>query len=287
MKNKKSKEENSIVGRIIILTLIAIVCVVAIFEAVYVMIFSVDGTLENVTTSVTNNIEVDEKEVLKDNFQTIFKNDVVSNVDTVNIPKKDNKYNLVYVAYNKVEKSTGKYDLDVQIPHININSTEIDNINNEIDKIFINKAETIIAENSNSENIVYSIKYRAYVNNDILSLIIECTLKEGSNAQRIIIKTYNYNIQTGKVLTIEDFAQLKQLNKNIIESKIKDEINSQISMEKSLVEAGYSVFNRYTESDMYKYENLSNIFIDEKDNLYIIFAYGNTNNTSELDLVIL
>ncbi len=287
MKNKKSKEENSIVGRIIILTLIAIVCVVAIFEAVYVMIFSVDGTLENVTTSVTNNIEVDEKEVLKDNFQTIFKNDVVSNVDTVNIPKKDNKYNLVYVAYNKVEKSTGKYDLDVQIPHININSTEIDNINNEIDKIFINKAETIIAENSNSENIVYSIKYRAYVNNDILSLIIECTLKEGSNAQRIIIKTYNYNIQTGKVLTIEDFAQLKQLNKNIIESKIKDEINSQISMEKSLVEAGYSVFNRYPESDMYKYENLSNIFIDEKDNLYIIFAYGNTNNTSELDLVIL
>lgn len=287
MKNKKSKEENSIVGRIIILTLIAIVCVVAIFEAVYVMIFSVDGTLENVTTSVTNNIEVDEKEVLKDNFQTIFKNDIVSNVDTVNIPKKDNKYNLVYVAYNKVEKSTGKYDLDVQIPHININSTEIDNINNEIDKIFINKAETIIAENSNSENIVYSIKYRAYVNNDILSLIIECTLKEGSNAQRIIIKTYNYNIQTGKVLTIEDFAQLKQLNKNIIESKIKDEINSQISMEKSLVEAGYSVFNRYPESDMYKYENLSNIFIDEKDNLYIIFAYGNTNNTSELDLVIL
>lgn len=286
MKNKKSKEENSI-GRIIILTLIAIVCVVAIFEAVYVMIFSVDGTLENVTTSVTNNIEVDEKEVLKDNFQTIFKNDIVSNVDTVNIPKKDNKYNLVYVAYNKVEKSTGKYDLDVQIPHININSTEIDNINNEIDKIFINKAETIIAENSNSENIVYSIKYRAYVNNDILSLIIECTLKEGSNAQRIIIKTYNYNIQTGKVLTIEDLAQLKQLNKNIIESKIKDEINSQISMEKSLVEAGYSVFNRYPESDMYKYENLSNIFIDEKDNLYIIFAYGNTNNTSELDLVIL
>lgn len=286
MKNKKSKEENSI-GRIIILMLIAIVCVVAIFEAVYVMIFSVDGTLENVTTSVTNNIEVDEKEVLKDNFQTIFKNDIVSNVDTVNIPKKDNKYNLVYVAYNKVEKSTGKYDLDVQIPHININSTEIDNINNEIDKIFINKAETIIAENSNSENIVYSIKYRAYVNNDILSLIIECTLKEGSNAQRIIIKTYNYNIQTGKVLTIEDLAQLKQLNKNIIESKIKDEINSQISMEKSLVEAGYSVFNRYPESDMYKYENLSNIFIDEKDNLYIIFAYGNTNNTSELDLVIL
>lgn len=286
MKNKKSKGENSI-GRIIIFMLIAIICVVAIFEAVYVMIFSVDGTLENVTTSVTNNIEVDEKEVLKDNFQTIFKNDIVSNVDTVNIPKKDNKYNLVYVAYNKVEKSTGKYDLNVQIPHININSKEIDSINNEIDKIFINKAETIIAENSNSENIVYNLKYRAYVNNDILSLIIECTLKEGSNAQRIIIKTYNYNIQTGKVLTIEDFAQLKQLNKSTIESKIKDEIKSQISMEKSLVEAGYTVFNRYPESDMYKYENLSNIFIDEKDNLYIIFAYGNTNNTSELDLVIL
>lgn len=286
MSYKKSNVKPSI-GRIIIFVIIAIVCVVAIFEAVYVVIFSVDGTLENVTTSVTNTVEVDEKEVLKDNFQTIFKNDIVSNVDTVSIQKKDNKYDLVYVSYNKVEKDVGKYDLDVQIPHINLDSTEIDNINNEIDKIFKSKAEAVIDENSNSENVVYSIKYRAYVNNEILSLVIECTLKEGSNAQRILMKTYNYNMQTKKVLDIDDFAELKLLTKNIIERKIKDEINSQISMEKSLAEAGYSVFNRYPESDMYKYENLNNIFMDEKGNLYIIFAYGNTNNTSELDLVIL
>lgn len=284
---KKSPNNKLSTAQIICFILIGIVCIVAILEAVYVVLFSVDGTLENVTTTVTNNVEVDEKELLKDNFLTIFKNKLDSNIDTVSIPKKDQKYDLIYADYTKVDKVVGRYDLNVQIPHINIDSEEVNKINEEIDKTFKQKAESLIDENNTVENAVYSIKYQAYLNNDILSLILECTLKEGTNPQRIIIKTYNYNMNSKKIITMEELAKIKQIDKNKIESEIKEEIDSKISMEKSLTEAGYNVFNRYPDSDMYKYENLSNFFIDEQNNLYIIFAYGNTNNTSELDVVVL
>lgn len=283
---EESNEKSSKL-RIIALVAIVIICIIAIFEAVYVVLFSVDGSLENVTTTVTNTLVVDQNELLKDNFQTIFKNNIISNVDTVNIPKKDNKYNLVYSSYEKIENVSGKYDVDVQIPHINIESDEINKINNDIDKIFRNKVEKILDENNTVENVIYNVKYVAYVNKDILSLVIQCTLKEDSNPQRIIMKTYNYNMTTGIILNIDDLAEYKQLTKNSIENKIKEEIKSQISMEQSLAEAGYTVFNRYLDSEMYKYENISNMFLDEKNNLYIIFAYGNNNNTSELDIVIM
>ena len=284
---KKSPNNKLSTAQIICFILIGIVCIVAILEAVYVVLFSVDGTLENVTTTVTNNVEVDEKELLKDNFLTIFQNKLDSNIDTVSIPKKDQKYDLIYADYTKVDKVVGRYDLNVQIPHINIDSEEVNKINEEIDKTFKQKAESLIDENNTVENAVYSIKYQAYLNNDILSLIIECTLKEGTNPQRIIIKTYNYNMNSKKIITMEELAKIKQIDKNKIESEIKEEIDSKISMEKSLTEAGYNVFNRYPDSDMYKYENLSNFFIDEQNNLYIIFAYGNDKMTSEKDIVII
>lgn len=280
LENQFSKRE------LICIVLIFAFCAFALFIGVYVVIFSTDGTLKNVTTSVNNNIQIDEKEELKENFQTIFKNELISNVNTVGIDRKDEKYDLVYVAYNKVEKVIGEYDINVKLPHINIDSIDIENINKEIDNTFKGKAEAILNHGSLSEDTIYNIKYQAYLNNDILSLVIECTLKENANAQRIIIKTYNCNIKTGEIIDIQEFAKMKQLSKDIVEKEIKREIESQISMEKSLAEAGYKVFNRYPENDMYKFENLKNYFLDENNHLYIIFAYGNTNNTSEIDFAI-
>lgn len=282
----KSLESQFSKRELICIFLIFVFCAFALFIGVYVVIFSTDGTLKNVTTSVNDNVQTDEKEELKENFQTIFKNELISNVNTVGINRKDEKYDLVYVAYNKIEKVIGEYEINVKLPHINIDSIEIENINNEIDNTFKGKAESILNHGSLTEDTIYNIKYQAYLNNDILSLIIECTLKENSNAQRIIIKTYNCNIKTGEIIDIQELAKMKQLNKDTIEKEIRRELESQISMEKSLAEAGYKVFNRYPENDMYKFENLRNYFIDEKNHLYIIFAYGNTNNTSEMDFVI-
>lgn len=283
MKEKNTSEDKK---RIIIFTIIVIVCVLAIVEAVYVYIFSPDGTIENVGNINVVAPEEDKTEILKEQFNTIFKNDLTSNIDTTQIPKKDNKYNLIYADYEKVERVTDEYELDVQIPHINIDTSEVSNINNEIDKMFKVKAESIINEEEPTGNTVYNVKYKAYINNDILSLIIECTLKEKEATQRIIIKTYTYNLKTEKRVTFDEIAKMKNITKKEVEDKIKQEIDSQILMEQSLKEAGYTVFNRYPDSEMYKYDNISSYFLDNENNLYVVFAYGNTNNTSEVDLVI-
>ena len=299
MKEKNTSEDKK---RIIIFTIIVIVCVLAIVEAVYVYIFSPDGTIENVGNINVVAPEEDKTEILKEQFNTIFKNDLTSNIDTTQIPKKDNKYNLIYTDYEKVERVTDEYELDVQIPHINIDTSEVSNINNEIDKMFKVKAESIINEEEPTGNTVYNVKYKAYINNDILSLIIECTLKEKEATQRIIIKTYTYNLKTEKIsenktktsknlktekrVTFDEIAKMKNITKKEVEDKIKQEIDSQILMEQSLKEAGYTVFNRYPDSEMYKYDNISSYFLDNENNLYVVFAYGNTNNTSEVDLVI-
>ena len=37
---------------------------------------------------------------------------------------------------------------------------------------------------------------------------------------------------------------------------------------------------------MYKIENTDEFYIDNNNNLYLIYAYGNENLTSEMDLVV-
>ena len=53
-----------------------------------------------------------------------------------------------------------------------------------------------------------------------------------------------------------------------------------------LRELGYNVFFRNVKSDIYKLENANEFFIYDN-NVYIVFAYGNDNMTSELDIVII
>ena len=48
----------------------------------------------------------------------------------------------------------------------------------------------MLSSNS-SKNIIYNVKYKAYEQNNILSLIILSELKEGESSERIIIQTYN------------------------------------------------------------------------------------------------
>ena len=83
MKEKNTSEDKK---RIIIFTIIVVVCVLAIVEAVYVYIFSPDGTIENVGNINVVAPEEDKTEILKEQFNTIFKNDLTSNIDTTQIP---------------------------------------------------------------------------------------------------------------------------------------------------------------------------------------------------------
>ena len=70
-------------------------------------------------------------------------------------------------------------------------------------------------------------------------------------------------------------------------NKIKSEIKTVENKINELSQLGYKVYLRDSNSDIYKLDNITEYFIGEDNVIYIIFAYGNQNNTSEMDIVIM
>ena len=50
---------------------------------------------------------------------------------------------------------------------------------------------------------------------------------------------------------------------------------------------GYTTYKRDYTSDIYNINNVTDYFMGEDNALYIIYAYGNENNTNEMDIVIM
>ena len=116
--------------------------------------------------------------------------------------------------------------------------------------------------------------------------MIKCTYKNGSNPQRKIIQTYNYDIDSNKLVDINEILSYKELNKEEVETKVLEKIKEENAEVKAFADQGYNVFVRNESDDMYRIENTPNFFLGENNYLYLVYAYGNNNYTSELDLVI-
>lgn len=223
-----------------------------------------------------------EEAELKANFETIF-NNKLENKDNYEINKIETNKEIIYTNYKSEEKND-KYEINVNIPYINIKNKEVQAFNEEISNTFRAKAEQIL-ENTNN-NTVYTVKYTSSIENNILSLIIYSDLKQDTSAQRVIIQTFNYNIQENRKINIEDIINTYDLNKNDIQNKITKDIKDEQNKSEDLKKLGYNVFSRDLESNIYKIENIKEFFI-YNNNIYIIFAYGNSGITSKMDLVII
>lgn len=198
--------------------------------------------------------------------------------------KKINEDNdIVYSSYEKVENNE-HYELNVKIPYINIKNSTIEKYNEEISKTFQAKAEEIA--NSTNKNTIYSVKYMSYIENNILTLVIYSNLKQDATAQRVIVQTFNFNLENNKELTLEDVIKIYKLDKNDVQNKIKSDIKNEEEKAQALIDLGYNVFTRNVDSDIYKIENSTEFFVNNN-NLYILYPYGNNDITSEMDLVII
>ncbi len=138
----------------------------------------------------------------------------------------------------------------------------------------------------NSYKTIYNVDYVAFINNGILSIVIKSLLKEGNNPQRTIVQTYNYDLQTGERVEIGKILSNKGLTTDEVQKKIKDIVNEAANAANILEQSGYSVFKRNLEDAMYNMNNLSTYMLGPSNELYIIFAYGNKNFTSEMDIVL-
>mgnify|MGYP003236551514 FL=1 len=262
---------------------LAILCIIAIGIAVYMQFFKDEKI--GVVLGITKK-EDKEYNVLKENFTNIFTNNLTKeNMYTGEIKKIRENEDIVFSAYN-VQEQKDNYTINIQLPFFNINSDTAKEINKELTKSFKEKSEQIMKSNT-EEKKIYTIKYKAYVNNEILSMVILSELKEGNNNQRIIFKSYNYNLATNKQVDINELIQLKNIDKTNANKKIKEEIEKSQEQNTKLAELGYNTITRDATSDTYKIENAKEFFLGDKGYLYIIYPYGNKEYTSEMDIVII
>lgn len=266
--------------------LIAIFCVFAIVAGIYAQFFEVKNSGKNNENDANLVAEGKSQEAIKAEFSMLFTNTVnLNGLDTTGIAKLKDNQEIVY-QLDRTE-STDAYEIDIHIPVVNIKNNVASSFNNVTQTVFANKANEVLRKKDAENKTLYTIDYVAYVNEDILSIVIQSTLKEGKNAQRVIVQTYNYNLLTGEEVNLNGLITKKTLNAEEVNQKIKRVIRAADEESKLVASAGYNeIFSRNLDDPMYAVENSGTVFLGDNQKLYIIYAYGNQNFTSEMDIVL-
>lgn len=265
------------------------VCIIAIFMGVYDQFFKKQVDTED--SNILGSINTVEQTEVKDSFKDLFTNQFFKgNYDDSSINKTDSTKELVY-TYTTAENSSvtlktnvdGKYDITAYIPIININNDVAKGYNMNTQNVFVSKINDIMS--NSKQNTVCNISYTSYITNNILSVAIMASLKEGNSAQRVIVQTYNYNLTTGQDVKIGDILTLRELDKTAVNNKINSVITKAANDAKSMSESGYNIYQREVTSDLYDVSSVNNFIQGPNGELYIIYAYGNTSFTSEMDVI--
>ena len=273
----------------ILYAIIFIICTAGIGMALYLQYYQEQniGLIFGITDKDSE--EEDEYNELKSEFSSIFTNQVENlQNETINVEKINDDYDVVVTAYSYT-KDDENCTLNVSIPYINIRNEITIGYNQEIRELFRTKAEELMEEGS-TQNVIYNVRYKAYVQNNIISLVIEAEIKEGTKSQKIMIKTYNYNYVEQKEVTLEELLEIKDIKTSDANNQIKKEIKKsqkdKEALSEVLAEQGYTVYQRDYNSDIYLVENTENYFLGQDGMLYIIYAYGNNDDTNEMDIII-
>lgn len=271
----------------LIFILIGAFCVFALIAGIYTQFFveKSGNDTQDPTNNINNDIKPKTQEEIKTQLSNLFTNELISNnYDETNLQKRDASKGIVYAAYD-IQKQEGNYELDVHLPVININDSVATDFNKMTQSIFANKASEIL-NNKYTEKVIYSVDYISYVNDNILSLVIKSTLKQGNNPQRVIVQAYNYNLETGEKVQLVDVLAKRNIIQSDCQNKIHEIVTKAQEEAQVLVQSGYTVYNRNLSDSMYQISNISTFFLGKNEELYIIFAYGNQNFTSEMDVVL-
>lgn len=264
--------------------LIIVICIVSIGVGVYAQFFR-KAKVEN---THTNDINIGSQNLITEqdinqSFLDLFTNEIYSNYDETKIKRIDDTKDIVYTAYAKAETVEGKYSIDINIPLINIEGNTVNEFNNITQTVFVDKINSVML--SPSRYTIYNLDYIAYVNNNILSVAIKATIKEGSDPQRVIIQTYNYDLENGTNIELNNILELRDIEESIVENRIQNVVKKASEDAEKMAESGYTIYKRNLDNDMYKIENIKTFIQGPNGELYIIFAYGNNNYTSEMDII--
>ena len=267
--------------------IILFICIISMLIAVYAQFFykysSTDALMLGINVGNTKTEE--EYAELRNSFENLFTNEfkIDSNQDMSKVSKIKQEVQLVFTNYDLSQKSEENFEINAKIPAININTDLAKAINNEIKIKFYHKISQIINDKSFYTN--YNVSYISYCNQGVLSIAIKANLKEGSNPERVIIETYNYNIENNQLITLSDIIVSKNKKEKEVQNAIEKEIKKSASNAKALSEY-YDAYQRNVNDEIYKIEKSNQFLVTQDGYVYVIYAYGNNENTNEMDIVI-
>ena len=279
-------------NRMIIFILIGVFCVLAIIAAIYAQFIATDyddiGDEPTINVGNNNNTGVEREknqDEIKTQFNGLFTNTVnTGDYDLSTVDKLYDDRDIVYSAYT-INESNDNYEINVNLPVVNIAGDVVSEFNGITQELFADKAAEVM-NSVNAYKTIYNVDYAVFINNGILSVAIKSLLKEGNNPQRTIVQTYNYDLQTGERVEIGRILSNLGLTIDEVQNKIREIVNEAAEAANILEQSGYSVFKRNLEDSMYNMNNLTTYMLGPSNELYIIFAYGNRNFTSEMDIVL-
>lgn len=288
MENNKEKDVDKILGmnRTMFFVIVILLCILSLSIGIYAQVFyrysNTDPFMLGIGVGKTQ--DVAEITKLKNEFNNIFTNDLTGESTLQNIKKKENNKNIVYTQETITEKEDNKYSIVASIPKVNIDSNKAEEINEEINKMYVEKIEDIMK--TAKEYTDYSITYKSYINGELLSLIIKETIREGKNTQSAKINTYNYNLNQNRIVSINDIISAKGYENKKLQKEIDAEIKDLNKKDEELRNQYTEVRLRETSDEMYKIENTENFIVNQDGYLYLIYAYGNKENTNKIDIII-
>lgn len=279
--------------RNILYIVIAAICVIAIIVGVYAQVFGdkpKQNTIKNEVINTGDDDTATDPEVLKQEFNSLFNNSFDDQgYDKTSIKKLAGyeEQDVIYAVYRIKEEKDEKYSVNINIPVFNVDGEVASEFNATTQSIFANKAGNVL---SNSQSYtIYDVEYVGYLNENILSLVIKSTLKEGNNPQRIIVQTYNYDITTGKKLTLNEVLEAKGISEKEVNKKIERQVTeankNAEALSEALASAGQTVYKRDVNNAMYVTDNVNHFFVGLDGQIYIVYPYGNSNFTSEIDII--
>jgi len=276
MNNNKEKDMDKILGmnRTMFFVIVILICLLSLSIGIYAHLFYKYSDTDPFMLGIGIGKTQDAAEItkLKNEFSTgkIFTNNISGSSTSSNIKKKNQAKEIVW-AYNTTTKNEPeKYNIVAAIPQININSTEAERINSQIQTAYVDKIESIM-ENANV---------------DLLSLIIKETIHEGSTTQSAKIKTYNYNLNNNTQVSINDIIKAKGYKSEDLQKEINTEIERLNKNDEDLKNQYSDMKLRDLNDKKYQIENTENFIINQDGYFYIIYAYGNIENTNKMDIVI-
>ena len=223
---------------------------------------------------------------LKANFSKIFTNQLHSfeDSDKVDVDKIENGKALVYNGYSIENEDENYYQVNIDLPIININNNKIKQINKEIKEDYYDKANNIMR--TAKSYTVYKVSYVAYINEGVLSVVIRETYKTGNKAETVVVKTINYSIPDNKELSLNDLIKLKKTDKATVQKNIDDTIEIEYNNALAIEKEFGSTYKRDLNNEIYKVDNAISYFLTDDGYVYIIYAYGEYADTNEIDIVI-